>query len=51
LDQASRLDPEELRDLLLKGRLAQLPALHLLVQLMTLRISCDEVAEVAGQPG
>src|SRR5215217_2155878 len=45
LDQVSRLDPEELRDLLLECRLAQLSSFHLVVQLATLRISCYEVAE------
>jgi hypothetical protein len=49
-EQAGRRDPEELRDLLLEGRLAQRSAFHLVVQLTTLRISGDEVAEaVVGQ--
>ena len=45
MDQASRLDPEELRDLLLECRLAQLSSFHLVVQLTALRISRYEVAE------
>jgi hypothetical protein len=50
LDQASRLDTEELRDPLLEGRLAQLSPLHLVIQLAALGISCHEVAEaVVGQ--
>jgi hypothetical protein len=50
LDQASRRDPEELRDLLLELRLAQLSSFHLVVQLTTLWISCYEVAEaIVGQ--
>ena len=43
-------DTEQLSDLLLEGRLAQLPAFHLVVQLATVWIGRHEVAEaVVGQ--
>ena len=38
-------DTEQLSDLLLEGRLAQLPAFHLMVQLATVWIGRHEVAE------